>query len=234
MNTPPKVSVYHITDQIIVIPPSKSTRRFFVPIFVITLLVMGAVGGGFAVWESKFGQADREEPASTVPISASGQQKSIPISFDQSELNVVADLLPLLIQENRREPSPEELRNKERKDKLRAYLAKWKSPLAKEEGALDALLVARNMRMVIAISHVESNMCKKHLYHNCSGIGGSSAFRKYPNFAGWVKDMDSLLERRYKNLPVEKFIGVYVQPGSQNWVDGVKQILAELKRGGIE
>jgi hypothetical protein len=58
--------------------------------------------------------------------------------------------------------------------------------------------------------------------------------RKYKGFADWIKDFDSLLERKYKGLKVEQFIGYYVVPGSENWKLGVYQILDELKSKGIK
>jgi len=54
-------------------------------------------------------------------------------------LNIVANMLPLLIEQNRYEPTAEDKLNQERKDKLRAYLNKYKSPLAKDDAALNAL-----------------------------------------------------------------------------------------------
>jgi hypothetical protein len=202
---------------------------------LVTLLV-GGIGGGLAVWESKFGQADKKAevvlPVAPVPVAG------IPLEYDQSELNVVADLLPLLIEENRHEPTAEELEQKryeQRRTALRKYFQKRKSPFAKDDRTLDAFLQSKNMKLMIAISFVESTMGQRCYYNNCSGIGGTPPrLRKYQDFAGWIKDFDALLERRYKGLPIERFLGLYVQPGSPQWLAGVKQILAELKARGIE
>lgn len=197
---------------------------------------MGLGGGTYLSWTSDVSLADKEgQVQGAVTTVASDQTISTTISleFDQSDLNIVANLLPVLIEENRHEPTPEEIAAARRKENLRQYLVHRKSPLAKEDTALDALLRSRNMKMMLAISFVESNMCRRQVAYNCSGIGGSN-MRKYPNFAGWIDDFDNLLERRYKGLAVEDFIGYYVQPGSQNWVDGVYQILGELKASNIE
>jgi hypothetical protein len=183
-------------------------------------------------WNSHTSQADREtDSANPAVLSA---QTTIPLDFDQSDLNIVVDnLLPILIQENRHEPSAEEIKAAQRKQALQKYLAGRKSPLADDSQALDTLLRAKNMKTILAISFVESNMCRRQVYYNCSGIGGSK-IKHYTNFSHWIADFDNLLERRYKGLAAEQFIGYYVQPGSQNWVDGFHQITDELKANHIE
>ncbi len=117
------------------------------------------------------------------------------------------------------------------KAQLKEYLTSKKSPFAQDDATLTALAQAKNMKMIIAISFVESNFGKHCYYYNCSGIGGSvPGLRKYESYAAWVQDFDSLLERRYKDLPVEKFIGLYVQPGSPNWLRGVRQVLEDFRK----
>src|SRR3989344_78785 len=121
-----------------------------------------------------------------------------------------------------------------RKEQLQTYLAGKNSPFADDDKTLTALAEAKNMKLIVAISFVESNFGKHCYYFNCSGIGGSVPnLRKYKSYAEWVLDFDKLLEGRYKNLPVEKFIGLYVQPGSPNWINGVKKVLSEFKKQGI-
>lgn len=121
-----------------------------------------------------------------------------------------------------------------RKNKLREYLKSKKSPFAEDEAALDAFVNSKNMKLMVAISFVESTFGKHCYYYNCSGIGGTPpTLRKYDSYASWISDFDSLLERRYKDLPPEKFIGLYVQPGSPNWLYGVKQVLREFEEQGI-
>lgn len=207
----------------------KPARWLIVTTGVIILAAF--CGGAWATWSTR--QTNATLKQSVGQISATNTGDPVPLDFDQSQLNIVANLLPALIEQNRHDPTPEELRDKLRKMSLITYLAEKKSPLAKDEAAVNALLSAKNMKMILGISFVESNMCKKQVAFNCSGIGGSS-LRKYDGFAGWVKDFDNLLEKRYKNLTVDQFRGYYVQPGSQNWVDGVKQILAELKTNNLE
>jgi hypothetical protein len=121
-----------------------------------------------------------------------------------------------------------------RKQQIQAYLSQKDSPFAADDATLTALASAKNMKLIIAISFVESNFGKHCYFFNCSGIGGSVPnLRKYNNYAEWVVDFDKLLEDHYKGLAPEKFIGLYVQPGSPNWIYGVKQILSEFKQQGI-
>jgi hypothetical protein len=244
----PKVSVYYIhaipvkvaEEQGQIKPKRHLRKRFFVPLIIMVTLGIGAFAGGLTVWESKLGFADKDNIEGQISPEAAwtNTPSPIPIPFDQSELNIVADLLPVLIEENRHEPTPEELeqyRYEQRRDALREYFQKRKSPFAKDDSTLDAFLTSKNMKLMIAISFVESTMGQRCYYNNCSGIGGTPpSLRKYDDFAGWVTDFDSLLERRYKGLPIEEFIGLYVQPGSPQWLNGVKQILAELKEAGID
>jgi hypothetical protein len=121
-----------------------------------------------------------------------------------------------------------------RRAKLKIYLQSKSSPFANDDKTLDALANAKNMKLIVAISFVESTFGQHCYYYNCSGIGGTApSLRKYASYADWVKDFDNLLEARYKGLPPEKFIGLYVQPGSPNWLFGVKQVLREFGELGI-
>jgi hypothetical protein len=202
---------------------------------VVFAAIAGIAVGSYGTWVSKYGRADSLDYQGSVLSAATNEPWVMPMEYDPSELNVVADFLPELIEENHREPTAEELEHESQKEKLKAYFAKWKSPFAKDDAALESFLKSKNMRLMIAISFVESSMGKKCYYNNCSGIGGTPPkLRKYDNFSGWIADFDSLLERRYKGLPVEKFMGLYVQPGSPNWINGVKQILGELKELEID
>jgi hypothetical protein len=88
------------------------------------------------------------------------------------------------------------------------------------------------MKMMLAISFVESTFGQKCWKYNCSGIGGSNLVA-YKSYADWIRAFDALLEKRYKDLPPEEYLGLYVQPGSPNWIYGVNQVLTELKEQGI-
>ncbi len=108
---------------------------------------------------------------------------------------------------------------------LQAYLQARDSPLA---NYVPQLITKDNWPMVISISFVESDMCQRNLYYNCSGIGGQQYLRKYNNFGEWINDMSTLLDTRYNGWSLDKMDGVYVQPYSSNWRYGSKKILAEL------
>jgi hypothetical protein len=235
----PKVSIHFISEY----DASKQRvkwQAYLASVPVLAALLIGIGVGSVTVWESKYGNAETQGQvlgALTSVPSASGpeNQWSKPISYDSTELQVITTFVPEVIKENRHEPTLDEIKNEERKEKLRKYLQYRKSPFAKSDETIQAFLDSKNMKVMLAISFVESTMGKKCYYHNCSGIGGYPPnLRKYDNHAGWIRDFDSLLERRYKGIPIEKFMGLYVQPGSPNWINGVKQILAELKARGIE
>ncbi|HVY67650.1 MAG TPA: hypothetical protein VHA30_02005 [Patescibacteria group bacterium] len=118
---------------------------------------------------------------------------------------------------------------------LQSYLEDHSSPLADSAATL---VDYPNWKRALAISLVESHMC---LYtpkvktkagwvesHNCSGIGGDS-YRVYNSYVDWFVDMNNLLgQPNYINRPIEKFINYYVQPGSANWLYGVKKTEKEL------
>ena len=188
------------------------------------LMTTSFIAGMVTVWQTQLSVAETEDNRSGGLVAL--------LDKDEKNLNVVADLLPVLIKENRHEPTLAEIQSKERKEKLRSYLASKKSVLATDEEALDAFLSSNNMEMMLAISFVEGNFCKHHVAYNCSGIGGSK-MHKYESFADWVRAFDNLLERKYKGLKGEEFIGFYVVPGTDNWKTGVYQILGELKERGL-
>lgn len=155
--------------------------------------------------------------------------------FSQQVIDVASPVFLSLIKENRDEIDPEETKVVERKTKLRAYFKEKNSPFAKDDAALDAFARSRNMKLMVAISFVESTFGKNCYYYNCSGIGGTPpTLRKYNSYAEWIRDFDNLLESRYKGVPPEKFVGLYVVPGSPNWLYGVKQVIREFEEQGIE
>lgn len=228
----PKISVYHIDPA-----PAHNWIQVIAkwPYLVGVLALAGGLGiGSYLSWSSKYSEADLEAQRSGSVLAVSTEEPwSKTLDYDQSELDVVQDMLPILIEDNHREPSQEELIREEQHKKLKAYFEKRKSPFS-DDRTVEAFLDSRNMNLMIAISFVESTMGQKCYFKNCSGIGGTPPnLRKYDSHAAWVRDFDELLEKRYKGLEIEEFLGLYVQPGSPNWLAGVKQILAELAQEGI-
>ena len=230
----PKVFATAPNISVLIIPEKKITKhsrlRNIHPAWMAMSLLMtfSFIGGMITVWQTQLSVAQTE----TFNNTSSGGLVKLMQQRDE-DLNVVAELLPLLIKEYRYEPTPAERVNIERKNKLRDYLASKRSPLAEDDAALDEFLASNNMEMMLAISFVEGNFCRHQVESNCSGIGGSK-MHKYKNFAEWVREFDSLLERRYKGLKVEQFIGNYVVPGTDNWKNGVYQVLGELEQLGIK
>jgi hypothetical protein len=156
--------------------------------------------------------------------------------YYQQVVDIASPVFSKLVKENREDVIDLEAKQLAlRKERLRAYLVEKNSPFADDEGALDAFVASKNMKLMVAISFVESTFGKNCYYYNCSGIGGTPPnLRKYDSYAEWVQDFDLLLENRYKDLPPEKFIGLYVQPGSANWLYGVKKVIREFEEQGIE
>lgn len=115
--------------------------------------------------------------------------------------------------------------------KVKAYLESKGSPLAEYA---DEIVKQPQWQRALAISYVESNFGKRCADNNCSGIGGApsmKSWRKYPTKLDWFKDMSALLEKpiykeRYTNCTTMK--GVYVVPGSANWVNGCTKAGNEL------
>lgn len=114
---------------------------------------------------------------------------------------------------------------------LKLYLEKHRSPLAEYAGDM---IKQPQWQRALAISWVESNFCKRHVDNNCSGIGvapGHKLWRKYETHLDWFKDMSALMEKpiyKEKYTTFQKMRGVYVQPGSANWVNGAQKKYNEL------
>jgi hypothetical protein len=63
------------------------------------------------------------------------------------------------------------------------------------------------------------------------GSPSSPTWRKYPDKLAWFKDLSALLQKPIyseKYTTFRKMKGVYVQPGSENWVRGAEKIKSEL------
>lgn len=155
--------------------------------------------------------------------------------YYQQIIDVASPVFAKLLRDNHEERDIRAEQLAARKEKLKKYLESKNSPFAQDDKALDAFAASKNMKLMVAISFVESTFGRNCYYYNCSGIGGTPPnLKKYDSYAEWIQDFDKLLEDRYKNVPPEKFIGLYVQPGSPNWIYGVKQVIREFKEQGIE
>lgn len=114
--------------------------------------------------------------------------------------------------------------------KVKAYLDSKQSPLSGAE--VNLLVNQKHWKLLIAISAIESQYCKRQLGYNCWGIGGDSAYRHYQNFSEAIIDANDLIERwqqRGKWLTVESMNCSYVVPCSENWVRVVNKVLQEIE-----
>lgn len=200
--------------------------------FAIVAMVTSFGGGAYLEWSSKQSSANGEEQVLAATASASvDQAETIPTD------EALQTFIQLLANERTDSANDEPDVYTLRKHKLQNYLASKRSPLAKDDLALDALLHAKNMKMILGISFVESNFAQHCVDNNCSGMGVAPehpSWQKFKSLANWIIAFDQLLERRYKNWTPEEMLGIYVYPGTDNWKNGVEQVLGELKRAGIE
>ena len=115
-------------------------------------------------------------------------------------------------------------------NKVVAYLHSKESPLSDDEVSL--LVQQKHWKLLLAISAIESQYCKRQLGYNCWGIGGDSAYRHYNNFSEAIIDADALITRwqaRGRWLTVDDMNCHYVQPCNENWVRTVNKVLHDIE-----
>ena len=111
---------------------------------------------------------------------------------------------------------------------VREFLESKDSPLAPD---VDFLLEQKHWKLLIAISHIESQFCKRKISFNCWGIGGDTAYRHYSSYTEAIKDSNDLIERwqlRGRWLTIDDMNCHYVVPCNPNWVKVVNSTLKEL------
>ena len=114
-------------------------------------------------------------------------------------------------------------------EKIKEYLEKKESPLADHA---EKIASQKHWRLLIAISHIESQFCKRKIAYNCWGLGGDSNYQKYTGYSEAIEAANKLIEKfqqRGKWMTVESMMGSYVVPGSPNWRNTVNGTLEELK-----
>jgi len=164
-------------------------------------------------------------PGAWVLASANETSEQNPLVFEVKNLNsnLQSDNEGLLLNEV--------AENDPLVNNLRLYLAKHGSPLAEYA---DQIILQPQWQRALAISYVESHFGKFCHSNNCSGIGGApgqKSWRKYADKMEWFKDMAKLLEKpiyKEKYTTFQKMRGVYVQPGSANWVNGATKKYNDL------
>lgn len=164
-------------------------------------------------------------PQALVMASASETLEQNQLVFEVKNLNLQSNTQGLQFQEI--------TDNDPLVNNLKIYLQKFNSPLA---AYAQDMIKQPQWQRALAISWVESNFCKRHVDNNCSGIGvapGHKLWRKYRTHLDWFKDMSALMEKpiyKEKYTTFQKMRGVYVQPGSTNWVNGANKKYNELVR----
>jgi len=114
---------------------------------------------------------------------------------------------------------------------IKSFLEAKKSPLASDTGYL---LTKPHWKLIIAISAIESQYCKRQLNYNCWGItkkGGG--YRKFLSWKEGIDATDELItkwQNKKKWLTIEAMNCSYVVPCSDNWVKVVKNNVAALDR----
>lgn len=109
------------------------------------------------------------------------------------------------------------------------YLRSKGSPLSDH---VDTLLQQPHWKLLIAISHIESQFCTRKLSYNCWGIGGDTNYQHYESYEEAIIDANNLIQRwqdRGRWLTVEDMNCSYVVPCSKNWERVVTSTLKEVE-----
>jgi hypothetical protein len=213
-------------------------------ILFAAVMAISFAGGSYFTWSAENslaenGQAEKvSAPASVPALSvveyAPEGETSVAVAPDVW-LSMSFDQLEAFLENSLTTPEVkyEELLA-DRKYKLKVYLEAKNSPLIE---IADTLAELKHWKLVLAISNSESSLGKRCYKNNCSGIGvmpGHPYWRDYESKAAWAKDLDRLIEKRYKDWSLKEMNGVYNKPGSSNWLAASTQIVEELREKGIE
>lgn len=144
---------------------------------------------------------------------------------------LLAALMPLKVHESavdEAEPPAEVDHHAELVENVSQYLESKDSPLAPDAEFVTGL---KHWKLLIAISAIESQYCKRQLSYNCWGVGGDSAYRHYSSFTEAAQDADALITRwqeRGRWHTVDDMNCHYVVPCNPTWVRTVNMVLSEL------
>ncbi len=125
----------------------------------------------------------------------------------------------------------QDLANAELAAAVQEYLESKKSPLAPYA---DQIILEPNWEQALGITFVESNFCARAANLNCGSVGvkpGHSQWRKFENHFQGFQAVTKLLDKPlYKNKynTCKKKMGVYVVPGSANWLRGCEKVEREM------
>lgn len=112
---------------------------------------------------------------------------------------------------------------------LFSYLKAKNSPLVAEAGYLHT---KPHWRLLVAISHIESQFCTRQLNNNCWGINTKTGYAKFATLRDAIDATDNLItkwQNKGRWLTVEDMNCSYVVPCSPNWVKVVNSTLTELE-----
>lgn len=115
---------------------------------------------------------------------------------------------------------------------VQKYLETRKSPLAPYASEI---ILLPNWEQALGITYVESNFCAKAANFNCGSVGvkpGHTAWKKFETPLDGFRAVSLLLEKPlYKNKynTCKKKMGVYVVPGSANWLRGCEKVETDMK-----
>lgn len=218
----------------------KAGKYVGMPVYAsVALVLVSFVFGVWFTWSTHSSQADtavEEGVGSSTAAGAIPIQSSTPLLTesdkisDQNVLTMTMEQLENYLQVATTTPEKQAAETMRlRTTQLKTYLESKGSPLALFAETIAGL---KHWRLVLAISNSESSLGRRCADNNCSGIGvmpGHPLWRTYETKAEWAKDLDRLIEKRYKNWSLEKMNGVYNQPGSENWVYAARQILSDIQ-----
>lgn len=136
------------------------------------------------------------------------------------------------------EPAPPVVPEVLLSDKVRGFLEQKKSPLAAES---EFLVQQKHWRLLVAVSSIESQFCRRQIGYNCWGISNTRAaavktghkYRVYSSLRAAIADADQFIDswqKRGRWLTVDAMNGSYVVPASPNWAKSVKSTLEELEK----
>lgn len=156
----------------------------------------------------------------------------------QGNQSLVFELKPNALKENSSMASATQLQMKEvaANDALvqgvQKYLESRKSPLAPYASQI---VLEPNFEQALAITFVESNFCAKAANFNCGSVGvgpSHKSWRKFDNHFEGFQAVTKLLEKplyKDKYNTCKKKMGVYVVPGSSNWLRGCEKVENDMK-----
>lgn len=146
--------------------------------------------------------------------------------------SLVFELKQNALKENQTGLSMDEIRqNDELVTAVRLYLESKQSPLAPYA---HLIIKEPNWQQALAITFVESNFCKRAANMNCGSVGvgpSHQSWRKFENHFNGFQAVTKLLEKplyKDKYNTCKKKIGVYVVPGSSNWLRGCEKVEQEM------